>query len=235
MSKKSGYPELLVFVRHGESERNRIKRGVFYKDEAERAPLRGVPDHRIGLSEFGVEQSVKTGIGLANDFGRPDFAFYSGYLRVRETMEHALAAYSEKQLRKIERREHPFLVERNPGYGYDMMKAEADGHFPYIDEFWKTFGHFLSTPIGGESLQAVQIRAYLFLDEMLKFYVGEKVFVFAHSGTIRCLASLLEGWSIHDERWDPKNGSGNCGVTAYGFSKRTGRPKLLVNNRIYWK
>ena len=45
-------PALLVLVRHGESARNVVKKdNRFYLDDEARKSLKGVPDHRIPLTD----------------------------------------------------------------------------------------------------------------------------------------------------------------------------------------
>lgn len=58
-------PALLVLVRHAESARNKAKQGtVYFADEEARRTVRGVPDHKIALTEEGMTQAEKTGIYL---------------------------------------------------------------------------------------------------------------------------------------------------------------------------
>ena len=47
-------PALLVLVRHGQSQRNIAKRkNRFFLDDEARRPIRGIPDHLIGLTDLG--------------------------------------------------------------------------------------------------------------------------------------------------------------------------------------
>ena len=57
-----------------------------------------------------------------------------------------------------------FIRERDSGYAYDMTEEEAKKQFPWMEEYWKTFGGFFAVPPGGESYAQVAQRIYLFLD-----------------------------------------------------------------------
>ncbi len=55
-------PSLLVIVRHAESKRSEAKQdNVFFADDAARAMVRGVPDHKNPLTAVGVRQAEATG------------------------------------------------------------------------------------------------------------------------------------------------------------------------------
>ena len=52
-------PSLLVLVRHAESLRNRVKKhNTYFPDEESRMFVKGIADHKIPLTEFGIEQSI---------------------------------------------------------------------------------------------------------------------------------------------------------------------------------
>ena len=55
-------PALLVLVRHGQSERNIAKKqNRFYLNDEARKPVKGIPDHRITLTDEGRRQASVTG------------------------------------------------------------------------------------------------------------------------------------------------------------------------------
>jgi len=229
-------PSLLVLIRHGESVRNKIKKGaVYFADEFARRDIEGIPDQEIPLSEEGWRQAREIGPKLRERFGAPDYAYHSGYLRTMQTMEGALQAYAAEERALIKERMNLFIRERDPGYAYDMTKEEGEDAFPFLDHYWKMFGGFFAQPIGGESLAKVTERVYLFLNMLFRDRGGKKVFVFTHGGTIRCFRFLLEHWNYDQAlKWPPGQSPKNCGVTAYRCDPNDGRLVLEDYNTVYW-
>lgn len=71
-------PRLIILVRHGQSEAN-----------VDISIHRTIPDHKIKLTQLGVEQAIKAGSRL-NELLKPEdtVQFYvSPYLRTRQTFE----------------------------------------------------------------------------------------------------------------------------------------------------
>ena len=87
-----------------------------------------------------------------------------------------------------------FVRERDPGFTYDMTEAEAEAAFPWLNEYWHTFGGFFARPPGGESLADVVGRVHTFLNTLFRDRAGQKVMVVTHGGTIRCFRFALERW-----------------------------------------
>ena len=114
-------PSLLVLVRHAESLRNRVKKhNTYFPDEESRMFVKGIADHKIPLTECGIEQSIKTGVCLKERFGAFNYVFHSGYLRTVQTMEGILKAYSIEERANMKVRMSHLIRERNPGFTYDM-------------------------------------------------------------------------------------------------------------------
>jgi 2,3-bisphosphoglycerate-dependent phosphoglycerate mutase len=229
-------PSLLVLIRHGESERNIAKKGnTYFSDEESRKSIRGIPDHMIGLTQNGKEQALQTGLELRSRFGAFDYVYHSGYLRTIETAEGILKAYTEDEKRQLKVRQNLFIRERDPGYAYDMTTAEAEEAFPWLQDYWKTFGGFFANPPGGESLAQVCERVYLFLNMLFRDRAGKRIMVVTHGGTIRAFRFLLERWD-YDEATDRFHTDllSNCSVTVYEYEKLERRLVLKEYNQIYW-
>ena len=237
MMSETGRPSLLVLVRHGESERNKAKKGLtYFADEYARKDVEGIPDHKIALTPEGVEQSRKTGVALREKFGTPHYFYHSGYLRTKQTAEGILEAYTDEERSAIKVRENIFIRERDPGFAYDMTDEEVDRHFPFMDKYWKTFGGFMAHPIGGESLAQVTQRVYLFLNMLFRDRAGKTVFVATHGGTLRCFRYLLEHWDYERAtKWPPGQSPENCGVTVYAYDPDIGRMELREYNTVHWR
>jgi broad specificity phosphatase PhoE len=81
-----------------------------------------------------------------------------------------------------------------------MTEAEAEAAFPWLEEYWRTFGGFMARPPGGESLADVVGRVHMFLDVLFRDRIGQKVLVVTHGGTIRCFRFALERWHYSQAR-----------------------------------
>jgi broad specificity phosphatase PhoE len=229
-------PALLVLVRHGQSERNIVKkRNHFYLDEESRKAVKGIPDHRIALTAEGHRQAVETGRELRNRFGAFDYVFHSGYTRAIQTAEGILAAYPPEDRAAMIVRHHLFIRERDGGHTYDMTDAEATAAFPWLQDYWSTFGPFFARPPGGESLAQVCERAYAFLQKVGRTMAGKRVLVVSHAGTMWCLRYVLEGWSYDeaDRRFNTEP-MPNCAVTSYTLEPPSSRLRLGEASQVFW-
>ncbi|GAA0739983.1 histidine phosphatase family protein [Dactylosporangium roseum] len=229
-------PSLLVLVRHAESARNQAKKGsVYFADDAARQVVRGVPDHLIELTPDGHKQAAQTGHGIRERFGTFDYVYTSGYARTVQTAEDILSAYGSDERRQMKVKADLFIRERDPGFAYDMTTGEAEAAFPWLNEYWQTFGGFMARPPGGESLADVTGRVHTFLSDLFRERVGQKVMVVTHGGTLRCFRFLLEDWSYSQaHKWPGGQSPANCGVTTYR-SAGAGQPlELEEYNQVYW-
>ncbi len=230
-------PALLVLVRHGQSQRNVVKkRNRYYLDDESRRSVKGVPDHLIALTDEGRRQAEETGRALRDTFDAFDYVFHSGYTRTIETAEQLLAAYPEDERARMVVRHHLFIRERDGGHTYDMTDAEAAAAFPWLQEYWTTFGPFFSRPPGGESLAQVCERVYAFLQKMARTMAGRRVLVVSHGGTIWCLRYVLEGWSYEEaaRRFNAEP-MRNCAVTSYRMDESRKRLQLEDAGRVWWR
>jgi broad specificity phosphatase PhoE len=228
-------PTLLVVVRHAESIRNQIKKDtVYFADDAARRVVRGTPDHEVALTPAGHEQARQTGRAIRERFGLFDCVYTSGYTRTEETAQGLLEAYTDEERARIKVERSFYIRERDPGYAYDMTEAEARAAFPWLAEYWQTFGPFFSRPPGGESLADVAARVDTFLTMLSREHDGQRVLLVVHGGTIRCLRLLLERWPYEKvSELFAEEAPKNCGVTTYERSA-TGELRLVEYNRVYW-
>jgi probable phosphoglycerate mutase len=229
-------PALLVIVRHAESARNQAKKGsVYFADDAARRVVHGTPDHLIELTPDGHKQALETGTAIRERFGTFDYVYTSGYARTEQTAAGLLAAYAPEERAQMKQRMNIFIRERDPGFAYDMTQEEAETAFPWMNEYWRTFGGFMARPPGGESLADVVARVHTFLDTLFRDRAGKKILVVTHGGTIRCFRFALERWDYHQaERWAPGQSPANCGVTVYRVADSGDRLELEEYNRVHW-
>lgn len=230
-------PAMLAIVRHAESERNKAKMGrTFFADEYARKDVKGIPDHKIALTPLGISQAKKTGEILRKRFGTFDYAYHSGYLRTEQTLENILSAWPKEERAKIKIRSNPFVRERDSGYTYEMTEEEAERYFPWLQDYWRTFGGFFGRPVGGESLAQVAERVYLFINMLFRDRRGKKVLVITHGGTIRAFRFLLEHWDYERAlHWPKGEEPENCGLTLYESEPDGEHLRLKEYNTIYWK
>jgi broad specificity phosphatase PhoE len=229
-------PALLVLVRHAESARNQAKKGsVYFADDAARQVVRGVPDHLVALTSDGHKQAAQTGHGIRERFGAFDYLYTSGYARTEETAEGILAAYPPVEREQMRLKADLFIRERDPGFAYDMTTAEAEVAFPWLNEYWQTFGGFMARPPGGESLADVTGRVHEFLNALFRDHAGQKIMIVTHAGTLRCFRFLLEGWTYQQaHKWPAGESPANCGVTTYRCADGGEQLVLEDYNRVYW-
>ena len=227
-------PALLVLVRHAESARNQAKKGsVYFADDAARRVVHGQSDQHTELTPAGHAQAAQTGVALRERFGVFDYAYTSGYARTVQTADGLLSAYPDRSLTK--ERMNIFIRERDSGYSYDMTTAEAEAAFPWLNEYWRTYGGFMARPPGGESLADVVARVHTFLDTLFRDRAGQKVLVVTHGGTIRCFRFLLERWDYsRAAAWPDGQAPANCGVTTYRCAAGGDHLELEEYNRVYW-
>lgn len=227
-------PSLLVLVRHGESQRNVAKkRNRFFLDDEARKPLIGVPDHLIGLTETGWRQARETGVAVRERFGSFDQVYHSGYQRAVDTTTALLEAYPADDRDRMRVRHHLFIRERDQGHAYNMTDAEAAAAFPWLQEYWATFGPFFARPPGGESLAQVCERVYSFLQKLARTMAGKRVLLVTHGGTIWCSRYVLERWTYAEaERRFKTEHIANCSVTHYELEH--GRLALRAAGAVYW-
>ncbi len=228
-------PQTLVLVRHAESARNKAKKGsTYFADDAARRTVQGIPDYKIEITPEGRRHAQRTGEQLRKRFGVFDYAYHSGYTRTMQTLEEIVKAYPPKEREKIRVRHNALVRERDPGYTYEMTEVEAEAAFPWLAEYWKTFGGFFSAPPGGESLAKVCERVYLFLNMLFRDRAGQKILIVTHGGTLRCFRYLLEHWSYEQAvSWPPGETPKNCGITVYEYNSTQQRLMLKEYNTVY--
>jgi broad specificity phosphatase PhoE len=222
-------PALLVLVRHGQSVRNLAKRGnTYFPDADTRDGLRGQPDHLTPLTETGLAQALDAGVLLRTTFGGFDYLYHSGYQRTIQTAEGILSAYQLEERAHTRIRHNLFLREREVGYTFDMTTDEANAAFPWLQEYWETFGRFFARPPGAESLADVAQRVYMFLGMLFRDRADQRVLVVCHGGTMRMFRFWLERWTYEEvvKRWDTEP-IPNCGVMTYRYSREDGRLVLV--------
>ena len=109
-----------------------------------------------------------------------------------------LEAYAPDVRDQMRVRHHLFIRERDQGHAYNMTDAEAAEAFPWLQDYWATFGPFFAQPPGGESLAQVCERVYTFLQKLARTMEGKRILLVTHGGTIWCARYVLERWTYEE-------------------------------------
>jgi broad specificity phosphatase PhoE len=184
-------PERIVLVRHGESEGN-VDETVYER----------VPDHRLRLTEVGLEQARQTGEVLrAMLVSGSVEAYVSPYLRTRQTLAALGLPVAERDVRVEPRlREQDWANFQDPA-DIAEQKALRDryGHFSY------RFSH-------GESGADVYDRVSTFLESMFRNFetpaAPRNVVIVTHGLTMRLFCMRWFHWSVEyfESLENPANG-----------------------------
>ncbi|MBN9267750.1 MAG: 2,3-bisphosphoglycerate-dependent phosphoglycerate mutase [Hyphomicrobium sp.] len=170
---------LLVLVRHGESEWNKLNLFTGWKD----------PD----LTEKGVEEAKRAGKLLKEAGHHFDIAYTSDLTRAQHTLRLILSGLGQSDLETIRDQR---LNERDYGDLSGLNKDDARKRWGEDQVLiWRR--SYDVPPPGGESLKdtAVRVLPYYEAEIWPKLKSGKKVIVAAHGNSLRALIMQLEGLS----------------------------------------
>lgn len=229
-------PALLVLVRHGESEMNVAKGSNIYIPEDKVESIRGIPDHEISLTPRGLKQAVATGVALRKLYGVFDVIYDTNYRRTIQTRDAILKAYTPKEAAMMKLRHSDLIRERERGYTFNMTTEQVNRYFPYLQEYYDTFGPFYTTPPGGKSLVDHCKWVADFIQIMNNIRAGQKVCVIDHGHTHRAFRYNIEHWTPEQYIASARNDEPykNCGIIAYRFSREKDKLELEALNKTYW-
>lgn len=168
---------VLVLVRHGESEWNKLNLFTGWKD----------PD----LTETGVAEARKGGKLLAAEAVRFDIAFTSGLKRAQRTLALILEETKQTGLHTIK---DNALNERDYGELSGLNKDDARKRWGEEQvHIWRR--SFDIPPPGGESLKDTAARVLPYYDARIwpEIAAGRNVIVAAHGNSLRALIMRLDG------------------------------------------
>lgn len=195
------WPELLVLVRHAESEGNVLP------DPDDRAALE-IPTHRYALTERGRRQAEQTGEWIRQTYGAFDTHYTSYYARAKETM--ALMCPEARVY------EDSRLAEAQRGIYHTYTSAEVARLFPKELERKEREGLYHHRPLGGENWPDIEQRVHSFLGTLNRDCAGEKVLIVVHGFWLILFQKLVERFGIEEaERRYREETAPNASVTAY--------------------
>ena len=168
---------VLVLVRHGESEWNKLNLFTGWRD----------PD----LTDTGIKEATAAGRRLKAEGLKFDVAFTSVLKRAQRTLDLILAEIGQPGLTTIKDKA---LNERDYGELAGLNKDEARKKWGEEQVLiWRR--SFDVPPPGGESLKDTAARVLPYYDATIKpnLTAGRNIIVAAHGNSLRALIMHLEG------------------------------------------
>jgi 2,3-bisphosphoglycerate-dependent phosphoglycerate mutase len=167
---------VLVLVRHGESEWNRLNLFTGWKD--------------VDLSEEGIAEAHRAGDMLKEEGYRFDIAFTSTLKRAHNTLDIILGELGQEDLSIVK---DAALNERDYGALVGLNKDEARERWGEQQvHIWQR--SYEVAPPGGESLKDTAARVMPFFEKRIlpKLLAGKSVLVVAHGNSLRALVMRLD-------------------------------------------
>jgi 2,3-bisphosphoglycerate-dependent phosphoglycerate mutase len=167
---------VLVLVRHGESEWNRLNIFTGWKD--------------VDLSEEGVAEAHRAGAMLKEESRRFDCAFTSTLKRAHNSLDIILSELGQEGLPTVR---DAALNERDYGELVGVNKDEARRRFGAEQvHLWQR--SYDIAPPGGESLKDTAARVIPFFQKRIvpELNAGKNVLVVAHGNSLRALIMQLD-------------------------------------------
>ena len=167
---------VLVLVRHGESEWNRLNRFTGWKD--------------VGLTEEGMAEAHRAGAMLKETGQRFDCAFTSTLKRAHNTLDIILEELGQGRLPTVKA---AALNERDYGELVGINKEEARKRWGAEQvHLWQR--SYDIAPPGGESLKDTAARVVPFFEKWIvpELQKGKSVILVAHGNSLRSLVMELD-------------------------------------------
>ena len=224
----TGWPNLLLFLRHGEAEVNVLDAKAKRDGVTLKIAEKGAFDQSL-LTNQGVKQSVETGIFLAQLFPRLDVIYCSPLQRTRETADDVALAlrYSVKIVLEDRLRELDF------GDLDGLTKRGIEQYFPGEVQKRQEIGKYRYRFPGGESYEDVYQRVSAAVKDIRERDAGKNVLLVGHEVVGMVLRKDIEGITEaeveHIGRVDTLR---NCGLIHYAFDPAKNSLALREYNRI---
>ena len=216
-------PHRIILIRHGESQAN-----VDPKLHS------NTPDHRIPLTERGVEQAREAGAKLVPEFHKSEsgsirIQFYtSPYLRARQTCQLITDSLKELGVSDFHNYEDPRLREQ------DFGNYRHPGEHAALEVERDEFGTFFYRLPGGESGADVFDRLSGAMDTMHRDFhkpdFPENMIVVSHGLTIRLFLMRWFHWTV--EQFEKLRNPHNC--QHYVLDKLPSEKYQLITTMATW-
>jgi broad specificity phosphatase PhoE len=227
------WPNHIVLVRHGESERNIHKEIA----EAQGELVYGgdIRDVDVPLTERGRSQAVATGKALSQTF-QFDCIFVSPFVRTHQTAD----IVSEQFATAIPQTAEERLREIDFGTLDGLTKAGIQARCPSEWERKQRLGKYWYRPPGGESYPDVSLRLHSFLGTITREHSQQSVLVICHSVIVLLFRKLIERLSEAELLaidGDKAQDVWNCSVSHYEFDAGVQTGSKLVahyHSRVFY-
>lgn len=168
---------LLVLVRHGQSEWNQKNLFTGWKD--------------VMLTERGIAQAREAGQMLLGEDIKFDLAYTSVLVRAQHTLELILDELGQANVKTIK---HKALNERDYGELSGLNKDEARRKWG-DDKVYSWRRSYDIAPPGGESLKdtAARVLPYYQSEILPNMRAGKNIIISGHGNALRALIMRLEG------------------------------------------
>lgn len=227
------WPNHIVLVRHGESERNIHKEIA----EAQGELVYGgdIRDVDVPLTERGRAQAVATGNALSKMF-QFDHMFVSPFVRTQQTADIMSQQFSSLIPQTMEER----IREIEFGTLDGLTRRGVQARYPSEWERKQRLGKYWYRPPGGESYPDVALRVHSFLGTITREYSQRSVLVVCHSVIVLLFRKLLERLSdveLLTIDGDKAQDVWNCSVSHYEFDPDVEAGSKLVarcQSKVYY-
>ena len=167
----------ILLVRHGQTEWNRVER------------FRGRAD--VPLNDTGLQQAEVTGRRIAAKW-QPKAVYSSPLPRAVKTAEAIAENFNLPVV------VHPGLADIDYGEWQDVTTEEALKRWPEMVDAWFDTPHLVRIP-GGETLDALRVRAMKAVDELAARHAGQIIVLVGHTVINRII--LLGVLGLKNERF----------------------------------
>jgi broad specificity phosphatase PhoE len=168
---------IILLVRHGQTEWNRVER------------FRGRAD--VPLNEAGLQQAETTGRRVAAEW--QPVAIYSSPLSRAARTAQAIGRYAGLAVET-----HSGLADIDYGDWQGLTPDEARSRWPAMVDLWYNAPQLARIP-GGETLDALRVRAMKVVDELAALHAGQIIVLVGHTVINRII--LLGVLGLKNERF----------------------------------
>lgn len=227
-----GWPNMLVLVRHAESEGN-------VRSVDERAQFE-MPTYAYPLTALGRQQAEKTRYYLQKTIGGGCWYNLSKFFTLR------YASYYERSRETLQIicpgakfYEDPRLAEAQRGIYHTMTSDQIEKSFPGELARKEREGLYHYRPLGGENWPDVELRIHSFLGTLSRDCDGKNVIMVVHGHWLILFQRLIHHFSIDEAVAKYKAGVfENASITIYKNVPVAGchpRLELIAENIVPWK
>ncbi len=225
--KQQKWPDVIVLVRHGESEYNAERKHVDQGlQDGYSEKMKNTRNADIALTKHGIAQAKLTGAFLKEQYRNFDAVFVSPFQRAFETAEQILAV-CDKNVPKIVIDDR--IREKEFGIFHAMKKEEIEKRYSEWHRLREAEGKYYFRPPGGESYPDVMLRLHSFIGTLVRDYRKQNALIVSHSAVMLAFHKLIMRLSEKEIlALDHDKELKNCAIIAYRFDAKQGVDGKMV-------